>query len=540
MLLHLRVVPGFWAAIEERDRPELRAHPLILGGLPSQRGAVREANVLAGHCGVRPGMSLTQAHQHCPDGVFLSPNIPRYEAAWEEVCEIVRGFTPLVEPLEMGQAICDLTGCERLWGDIWTMARKIAIRVREQVGIELWLGVASNRLTAQLASMTVGVDGITIVEEGQERHFLAALPITHLPDVDPRLALIFQVLGLRTIGQFAALSASAVTSRFGAAGQRLHRAARGNDSCSVVPPPQRPAISARHDCDEGSYEEALECLHGLAETCATELQERGLAGRLIALKLFWEKPIPHSSTPLPIAPTSDASMNPAPALPVGLERREGGSRTQAALQQGTRATPTATSSALEPAMPVPYRIHSMLPQPGLGLPHRGPALPVFQDENLPTPSKRHSDKEMIALREPISTAPALFEKAQRLLYQSWRQGMSKEHSRGLAPVSRLLAIELEISQFAEPLQLAFDGLNLLGQTGGLGGSITGRQRVIAEQDRVLTARHGTEPFRHVARVNPSSILTERRFQWRSGLSWKGTLPKRPASPRRGSSSRRQR
>src|SRR5947209_19867452 len=106
MILYLRVVPGFWIAVEERARPELRPRPVIMGGLPHQRGMVREMNALAGRCGVRAGMTLAQAHQQCPDGVFLVPDIPRYESVWEEICGILLDYTPLVEPLEMGQAAC--------------------------------------------------------------------------------------------------------------------------------------------------------------------------------------------------------------------------------------------------------------------------------------------------------------------------------------------------------------------------------------------------------------------------------------------------
>src|SRR5438270_9721671 len=113
MIFHLRVVPGFWIAVEEGSRPELAAQPVIMGGLPHQRGLVREANMLAQRAGVRPGMPLSQAHQHCPDGVFLIPDLARYAPIWEAICEVLRSVTPLVEPLEMGETVCDLTGCER-------------------------------------------------------------------------------------------------------------------------------------------------------------------------------------------------------------------------------------------------------------------------------------------------------------------------------------------------------------------------------------------------------------------------------------------
>src|SRR5450759_919845 len=96
MIVHLRVVPGFWVAVEEARRPELRSGPLVIGGLPQQRGIVREANQSAQQTGVRPGMTLSQAHQQCPHGVFLMPDLPRYEHVWEGICAILRRHTPLV------------------------------------------------------------------------------------------------------------------------------------------------------------------------------------------------------------------------------------------------------------------------------------------------------------------------------------------------------------------------------------------------------------------------------------------------------------
>jgi DNA polymerase-4 len=284
-MLHLRVVPGFWIAVEEIRRPELRSQPVILGGLPHQRGVVRESSFAAQQRGVQPGMPLSQAHQHCPEGFFLMPDLPAYEAVWGTICDILRTYTPLVEPLQMGQAVLDLSGCERLWGDGLETARAISSHIRRSTGIVPWLGMASNRLVAQLASTAVGAEGISVIERGQEAAFLADLSLTLLPGMDPRLALTFQVLGLRTIGQLAALPAASVRQRFGVAGERLHSYARGIDPRPVVPPPQKPSVTARRECEDGSIEEALEALHRLADTCAAELQQRALAGTVVELVL---------------------------------------------------------------------------------------------------------------------------------------------------------------------------------------------------------------------------------------------------------------
>ena len=345
MIVHLRVVPGFGVGVEEARRPELRSGPLVIGGLPQQRGIVREANQSAQQAGVRPGMTLSQAHQHCPHGVFLMPDLPRYEHVWEEICEILRCHTPLVEPVEMGQAACDMSGCERFWSDEWSAGRTIVRQIERSTGIAPSLGMASNRLVAQLASTCAGADGVTVIERGRERAFLADLPLTLLPGVDARLALTFQVLGLTTIGQFAALPSSAVKQRFGSTGEQLHRYARGIDPRPILPPLEKSSIVARYECEDGSIEEAMDGLRTLADTCAGELLRRRAAGRLVGLSLIWTD---ESTRLLPDRkPTGSLENGEPPALPapkgqVMARRLEN--------QQQT--------------LPIPYRVHSFgLPQP---------------------------------------------------------------------------------------------------------------------------------------------------------------------------------
>ena len=498
MIVYLRVVPGLQVAVEERDRPDLRLRPTIIGGHPQAgRGTVQEANAAAQNCGVRPGMSLAQARQYCPEAVFLLPDSARYEAVWEQICEILRGYTPLVEPIELGQAVCDLSGCEQLWGDPWNTAQGIGLQVRRTTGLGTRLGLASNRLVAELASMVDDGDAVTIVD-GSEEAFLAGLPITLLPDVDPRLALTFKVLGLKTIGQFAGLPVAAVRQRFGATGERLHRYARGIDDRPILPPPPRPAISARHECDDGSIEEVADVIHRLAGDCAAELQHRGLAGKLVTFTLEWES----ESSPRSLAHPQ------WPALPDGdLDRP--------------------AEDEQEAALPVPYRIHSMLPQPG-PLERRGeaPAALTASRPAHPSPAAPHetggagnrlpvpalpSSRTKTAVRTPISTAPPLVEQGRRLLLELWSQPT------GDASARRARAVELEISEFEGPKQLSFAEMLRIDEVGRLGGRLANPRGALLEQERLLTARYGDPAFRHITQVDPESVLTERRFRWQAGL-----------------------
>jgi nucleotidyltransferase/DNA polymerase involved in DNA repair len=515
MIVYLRVVPGFWVAVEESQRPELRSCPLVIGGLPHQRGVVREANHLAQRSGVRPGMTLAQAHQQCPHGVFLMPNLARYELVWENICEILRRHMPLVEPVEMGQAVCDMSGCERFWSDEWNAGRAIALEIERSTGVTPSLGIASNRLVAQLASMFTETDGVAVIDRGKERVFLADLPLTLLPGVDPRLALTFQVLGLTTNSQFAALPASAVKQRFGATGEQLHRYARGIDPRPVLPPPEKSFIVARYECEDGSIEEAMDGLRTLAETCAGELQAHGAPGKLVGLTLIWtEGPtrlLPPQKRAESLEGNEPAALPPPPVPGRSKDERR--------------------------AFPVPYRVHSsMLPQPLEGpAPHTGSSLQRSPETSHP-PSSPFSriagegpgmrvrtenigrSQEVVAMvRTPIDTAPPLLERAQQLLLRIWPRSRSDDGD----PAPRLLAIELKIGEFTKPSQLSFSDFDRLDAGGTLRGLSAERRQALARHDEAFEARYGTTAFQHVTAVDSGNILTERRFRWKNGLPWNG-------------------
>jgi nucleotidyltransferase/DNA polymerase involved in DNA repair len=530
MIVHLRVVPGFWVAVEESRRPDLRSGPLIIGGLPQQRGIVREANQLAQQSGVRPGMTLSQAHQQCPHGVFLLPDLARYERIWEEVCDILRGHTPLVEPVEMGQAACDMSGCERFWSDERSAGRIIARQIEGSTGIAPSLGMASNKLVAQLASMFTEADGVTVIDRGRERAFLADLPLTLLPRVDARLALTFQVLGLTTIGQFAALPSSAVKQRFGATGEQLHRYARGIDPRPVLSPPEKSSIVTRYECEDGSIEEAMDGLRTLADTCAGELLRRRAAGRLVGLTVTWTEEsmrvLPDRKPPVRME-SSEPPALPAPKKQLMPCRPEDERRT----------------------LPIPYRVHSsrlpqpfeepvsgaptLIPGPSPAPREKGDACGYDVSERdmpaasfAPRSETIGRSQQMVAMvRTPIETAPPLLERAQRLLLQSWPRVRSTSGEGDRRP--RLLAIELKIGEFTKPSQLSLSDFDRLDGGGMLKGLSAERRQALTHHDEVFEARYGTTAFQHVAGVDSGNILTERRFRWEAGLPWTaGAVQKR--------------
>ena len=231
-ILHVDL-DAFFAAVEQRDRPELRGRPVIVGGEPGSRGVVSAASYEARKFGVHSAMSLREASRRCPNGVFLPVDGRRYQQASRDVMAILRRYTPLVEPISIDEAFLDVTGSAGLFGDGPTIAARIKAAVQADVGLTASVGVASNKLVAKVASDLRKPDGLVVVPAGEEAAFLAPLPIGRLWGVGEKTAVALADYGVRTIGDLAALSGTVMEGRFGKHGASLAERARGIDTDPV-------------------------------------------------------------------------------------------------------------------------------------------------------------------------------------------------------------------------------------------------------------------------------------------------------------------
>ena len=166
MILHCDM-DAFYASIEERDRPELVGHPVIVGGSPEKRGVVAAANYVARRYGVHSAMPAVTARRLCPEGIFLPPRISYYAEVSSQIQEIFGRFTSLVEPLSLDEAFLDVTGSEQLFGPAVQIGRKIKQAVREETQLVVSVGVAPNKFLAKIASDLQKPDGFVVVEPDQ-------------------------------------------------------------------------------------------------------------------------------------------------------------------------------------------------------------------------------------------------------------------------------------------------------------------------------------------------------------------------------------
>jgi DNA polymerase-4 len=284
-ILHIDL-DAFFVSVEQALVPELCGKPVIVGGQPDRRGVVASASYEARAFGVRAGMPLVQAYRLCPQAIFLQGNFHNYRDASARFMAILADFSPCLEPGGLDEAYLDVTGCEA-YGSPRQIALSIKERVKKELGLVASVGIASCVVVAKIASDLGKPDGLVEVAVGQERDFLAPLPVGSLPGVGRRTEQAIKEMGIATIGQLAALSPELVRGRFGATGLMIHRYANGIDNREVELPGEAKSISREttfvQDTADLRFLQAI--LRYLCERVGTELRDQNKQARSITLKL---------------------------------------------------------------------------------------------------------------------------------------------------------------------------------------------------------------------------------------------------------------
>ena len=278
---------AFYASVEQRDHPEYRGRPVIVGGLPHERGVVSAASYEARAYGVRSAMPLRTAGRLCPDGIYVRGDRERYEEASDVVMALFAEYTPLVEPISLDEAFLDVTATAHLFGSPVRIARDLKAAVRSTCGLVLSVGVATNKLCAKIASDLEKPDGLVVVPPGRERDFLAPLPLGRLWGVGPKTRAVLEGWGLRTIGDLAGADPTLLEARLGGHGEAIGARAHGIDDDPVVPEEAPKSVGHEHtfDLDTLDLARVEAMLLRLAEGVGKRLRAGSLRGRTVALKL---------------------------------------------------------------------------------------------------------------------------------------------------------------------------------------------------------------------------------------------------------------
>ncbi|TDP99366.1 MULTISPECIES: DNA polymerase IV [Microbacteriaceae] len=232
---------AFYASVEQRDAPELRGRPVIVGG-----GVVLAASYEAKARGVRTAMGGRQARDLCPEAVVVPPRMDAYSAASKDVFAIFRDTTPIVEGLSIDEAFLEVGGLRRIAGTPEQIATRLRERVRAEVGLAISVGIARTKFLAKVASAVSKPDGLILVEPDREQEFLLPLPVERLWGVGAVTAEKLHRLGIRTVGQLAELEEATTERLLGkAAGAHLHALARLRDPRPVNATKRRGSIGSQ-------------------------------------------------------------------------------------------------------------------------------------------------------------------------------------------------------------------------------------------------------------------------------------------------------
>ncbi len=278
---------AFFVSVEQALNPELKGKPVVVGGRPDRRGVVASASYEARAFGLHAGMPLATAYRLCPQATFIEGNFTRYRDASQKFMAILADFSPFLEPLGLDEAYLDVTGFESLYGSIQQMAINIKRRIKDELGLSASVGIANGKIVAKVACELSKPDGLLEVAAGEERSFLAPLPIAKLPGIGKKSERVLKGLGINTIGELSNMPPKVLKSHFGAFGELLHRFANGIDDRKVEPPAAAKSISREttfaKDTKNATFLKAT--LRYLSERVGAELREQSKQARCVTLKL---------------------------------------------------------------------------------------------------------------------------------------------------------------------------------------------------------------------------------------------------------------
>jgi DNA polymerase-4 len=283
---------AFFASVEQRDHPEWRGKPVIVGAPPDRRGVVSTCSYEARKFGVHSAMPSREAGRLCPHGIFVPPDMARYEAASRHILQIFERFTPLIEPLSCDEAFLDVTGARRLFGDGASIGRQIRAAIAGELHLTASVGVAGNKFLAKLCSELAKPDGLVTAptERAAILEFLAPMPIGRLWGVGKVLRAELEKHGYVRVGDLQQAERTRLVAQVGGhvAGHLL-QLAFGDDPRKIEMDREELSLSREHtfDTDCRDNEVLLARLRDLADDVGRRLRAAHRYATVGRLKLRW-------------------------------------------------------------------------------------------------------------------------------------------------------------------------------------------------------------------------------------------------------------
>jgi DNA polymerase IV len=291
-MIHLDM-DAFYASVEQRDKPELKGKPVVVGAPPTQRGVVCAASYEARRFGVRSAMPSVTAGRLCPGGIFLRPRMDVYVAESKEIMGLVAAVGgDQIEKTSIDEAYVDVSSrCQAVSADAslelaLPLARRIKATILERRGLTATIGIASNKLLAKLASDYRKPDGLTLVRETEKRSFLRPLDIRALHGVGPATAQVLAAAGIQTVGGLQDYQGD-LRAIVGSWASELKRFAVGDDDRPIQLGDEVKSVSSENTFPRDTEDRPTlrRCLWEQAAEIAGKLERRRLAAHTVQVKV---------------------------------------------------------------------------------------------------------------------------------------------------------------------------------------------------------------------------------------------------------------
>src|SRR6187402_856825 len=284
-ILHVDM-DAFYASVEQRDRPELRGQPVIVGGT-SNRGVVAAASYEVRKFGVRSAMPIREALRRCPHAICVKPRMSVYREVSHQVFAVFHEYTPIVEGLSLDEAFLDVTASLALKGNAVTIARGIKDRIRATTQLAASVGVAPNKLVAKIASDLEKPDGLTVITHDNMHARLDPLSVRRLPGFGRKLGERVEAAGLTTLGQLRVAPDAVLWPIFGRDSQRMRERASGIDERPVMSEWDEKSISAEETffSDLADHAKMQSEVMRLADRAGARMRAQNLASGCVQVKI---------------------------------------------------------------------------------------------------------------------------------------------------------------------------------------------------------------------------------------------------------------
>jgi DNA polymerase IV (DinB-like DNA polymerase) len=284
---------AFFAAVEEKNHPEYKGKPIIVGADPKQgsgRGVVSTCNYATRKLGIRSAMPISRAWKLCPQGVYLPVNYELYEQVSSRIMRILRAYADKFEQLGIDEAFLDVSQTTSSFEEAEELARKIKSAIRDEEGLTCSVGIGPNKLVAKIASDHRKPDGLTVIREDSVKQFLRPLSVEKIGGIGKKTKERLNSMGIRTIGDLASYDVTRLRKAFGSWGEEFHRMSQGIDESEIVEEWVTKSYSREHTFQEDTSDKGLiqSTISDLCTDVAAEVARNGFFFRTVTIKIRYE------------------------------------------------------------------------------------------------------------------------------------------------------------------------------------------------------------------------------------------------------------